>query len=64
MADVVIKSDESFENALRRFKKKCLVTGLVAEMRKREHYESPTLRRKKKEAQSARKLKKRLSLES
>ena len=41
-----------------------LKTKTVAEMRKREHYESPTLRRKKKEAQSARKLKRRLSLES
>lgn len=63
MTEIVIKEGESFENALRRFKRKCLVSGVIAEMRKREFYESPGVRRKKKEAAAARKLIKRLQQE-
>lgn len=60
MSEVTVQHDESFESALRRFKKKCQFSGLIAEMRKREYYESPSVRRKKKEAAAARKLKRRL----
>ena len=60
MTEVIIKDGESFENALRRFKKKCLISGVMAEMRKREFYESPSVRRKKKEIVAARKLVRRL----
>lgn len=48
MAGVKIKENESFENALRRFKKVCEKAGILAEIKKREHYEKPSVRRKKK----------------
>lgn len=64
MTEVVIKDGESFESALRRFKRKCQISGIVNEMRKREFYESPSVRRKKKKAQAARKLKRKLEEEN
>lgn len=63
MTEVVVHNDESFESALRRFKRKCLHDGVLNEMRKREFYETPSVRRKKKEAQATRKLKRRLQKE-
>ncbi|OGP59403.1 MAG: 30S ribosomal protein S21, partial [Deltaproteobacteria bacterium RBG_13_52_11b] len=39
---------ESFENALKRFKKQCEKTGILSEVRKREHFEKPSLKRKRK----------------
>lgn len=48
MPVVKIKESESFENALRRFKKQCEREGVLAEIKKREHYEKPSVRRKKK----------------
>ena len=54
MASVTVKGDESFESALRRFKKQCEKAGVLSELRKREHYEKPSVRRKKK-AMAARK---------
>lgn len=48
MPEVVVKDFDSFETALRRFKKKVQDAGLLQEMRKREYYEAPSIRRKKK----------------
>ena len=48
MAVVVVRDGESFESALRRFKKQCERTGILSEVRKREHYEKPSVKRKKK----------------
>lgn len=45
---VKLKENESFESALKRFKKQCEKAGLMYELRKREHYEKPSVRRKKK----------------
>lgn len=45
---VLVREDESFENALRRFKKQVEKAGVLSEMRKRQHYEKPSVRRKKK----------------
>lgn len=45
---VKLKENESFEGALKRFKKQCEKAGLMYELRKREHYEKPSVRRKKK----------------
>jgi small subunit ribosomal protein S21 len=45
---VKLKENEAFEGALKRFKKQCEKAGLMYEMRKREHYEKPSVRRKKK----------------
>lgn len=48
MPGIVVKDNESFENALRRFKKQCEKAGILSEIRKREHYEKPSIKRKKK----------------
>ena len=48
MPAVRIRENESFENALRRFKKQCEKTGILSEVRKREHFEKPSLKRKRK----------------
>ncbi|MBI3988801.1 MAG: 30S ribosomal protein S21 [candidate division NC10 bacterium] len=62
MPTVVIREDESFESALRRFKKQCEKAGVLSELRKREHYEKPSVRRKKKAMAARKKLLKRLKL--
>ncbi|MGI9950812.1 30S ribosomal protein S21 [Moorellaceae bacterium AZ2] len=54
MSEVRVGKDESLDNALRRFKRLCQKAGVLAEIRKREHYEKPSVRRKKK-AQAAKK---------
>ena len=56
MAEIRIKDNESLDNALRRFKRSCAKDGTLAEVRKREHYEKPSVKRKKKE-EAARKRK-------
>lgn len=48
MTGVIVKEGETFESALRRFKKQCEKSGILAEIRKREHYEKPSVKRKKK----------------
>lgn len=56
MAEIRIKDNESLESALRRFKKQCQRAGVIAEVRKREAYEKPSVKRKKK-SEAARKRK-------
>jgi small subunit ribosomal protein S21 len=43
-----VKDTEPFEGALRRFKKQCEKAGILSEVRRREFYEKPSVRRKKK----------------
>lgn len=54
MSEVTIKDNESLDSALRRFKKNCAKAGIMQEVRKREHYEKPSVKRKKK-SEAARK---------
>ena len=56
MAEIRIKENESLDSALRRFKKQCAKSGVIAEVRKREAYEKPSVKRKKK-SEAARKRK-------
>ena len=56
MSEVRIRENESLESALRRFKRQCARAGVLAEVRKREHYEKPSVKRMKK-AEAARKRK-------
>ncbi len=56
MSEIRVGENESLESALRRFKKKCARAGVLAEVRKREHYESPSVKRRKK-SEAARKRK-------
>lgn len=52
MPGIKVREGESFEAAMRRFKKQCEKSGILAELRKREHYEKPSERKKKKMAQA------------
>jgi len=52
MSQIRVKDGESFEGALRRFKKSVEKAGILAELRKREHYEKPSVRKKRKAAQA------------
>jgi len=54
VSEVRLKEGESLDNALRRFKKNCAKAGVLSELRKREHYESPSIKRRKK-SEAARK---------
>ncbi len=58
MSEIKIKENESLEQALKRFKKQCAMSGVLSEVKKREHYEKPSVRKKKKsEAARQRKFK-------
>ena len=59
MLGVKVKENESFESALRRFKKQCEKAGILSEMRKREHYEKPSVNRKRKAIAARKKASKR-----
>jgi len=48
LSQVEVKKDESFESALRRFKKKIEQEGILREVRDRKHYEKPSERKRKK----------------
>ena len=54
--EVRVKENDSLDSALRRFKRQCALSGVMAEVRKREHYDKPSVKRKKK-AEAARKKK-------
>ena len=56
MAEIKIKDNESLDSSLRRFKRQCAKSGVLTELRKREHYEKPSVKRKKK-SEAARKRK-------
>ena len=56
MAEVKVKENESLDSAMRRFKRLCARSGIQTELRKREHYEKPSVKRKKK-SEAARKRK-------
>lgn len=56
VAEVKVGKNESLDAALRRFKKQCQKAGVLAEVRKREHYDKPSVKRKKK-SEAARKRK-------
>lgn len=50
MAEVVVGENESFDSLLKRFNKKVQQDGILSELRRREHYEKPSVRRKRKKA--------------
>ena len=56
MSEIRIKENESLDSALRRFKRQCAKAGVLSEIRNREHYEKPSVKRKKK-SEAARKRK-------
>lgn len=56
MSKTVVRKNESLEDALRRFKRSVSKSGTIQEVRKREFYEKPSVKRKKK-SEAARKRK-------
>jgi len=55
LADVVSQENESFESLLRRFNKRVQQEGVLSELRRREFFEKPSIKRKRKEAAKMRK---------
>ncbi len=60
MTAVLVREDESFGNALRRFKKQVEKAGVLSETRRRQHYEKPSVRRKKKAIAARKKMLKKM----
>ncbi len=60
MPGVIVKENESFESALRRFKKTCEKAGILSDIRKHQHFEKPSDRRKRKLNAAKRKNRQRL----
>jgi small subunit ribosomal protein S21 len=56
MSEIRVKENESLDSALKRFKRQCAKAGVLAEVKRREHYEKPSVKRKKK-SEAARKRK-------
>lgn len=55
MSKVKVKDNESLDQALRRFKRECSKSGVMSEVKKRRHYEKPSVKRKKKAEAAKRK---------
>lgn len=60
MPRVRIREEETFESALRRFKRKCQKAGIISEIKKRQHYEKPSVKKKRKALAARKKLLKRM----
>ena len=60
MAMVKLRENESFEQAFRRFKKACEKSGILSEVKKREHYEKPSVRLKKKSLSARKRMAKKM----
>ena len=63
MPVVNVREDEPFENALRRFKRKCEKSGILTEVKKRQHFEKPSVKRKRKAMQARKKALRKLAEE-
>ena len=55
MSEVRVNENESLDSALRRFKRQCAKSGVLSELRKREHYVKPSVKRKKKSEEARKK---------
>ena len=63
MPVVQVRDEESFENALRRFKRKCEKEGILTELKKRQHFEKPSVKKKRKDLQARKKMLRKLAEE-
>ena len=55
VTEVIVRDNDSFEAALRRFTRNVQQYGILSEARRREHFEKPSVRRKRKAAAKQRK---------
>jgi small subunit ribosomal protein S21 len=60
MPGVVVREDEPFENAIRRFKKQLQKSGVLGEAKKRRAYDKPSVKKKKKSILARKRLLKKL----
>lgn len=60
MPGVVLSDNDSFDYALRKFKKQVEKSGILSELKKRQHYEKPSIQKKKKEAAARKRLLKKM----
>lgn len=60
MVLVKVREGEAIEEVLRRFKRECERNGILQEIKRREFFESPAVRKKRKAAEARRKMKRRL----
>ncbi|MDP2158117.1 MAG: 30S ribosomal protein S21 [Nitrospirota bacterium] len=64
MPEIRVRESDSLENALKRFKKQCEKEGVLSEVKKREHYDKPSVKKKKKAIAARKKAAKRIKLGS
>ncbi len=56
MPGIIVSENDNFDFALRKFKKQCEKSGILSELKKRQHYEKPSIQKKKKEAAARKRL--------
>ena len=61
MSSITVEENEPLVKALKRFKKACQKSGILAEIRKREHYEKPSVKKKRKMEAARRKMRRQLA---
>ncbi len=62
MPAIRVRESDSFENALKKFKKQCEKEGILSEIKKREHYDKPSIKKKKKALAARKKAAKRVKI--
>jgi len=62
MPSIRVRENDSFENALKKFKKQCEKEGILSEIKKREHYDKPSVKKKKKAIAARKKAMKRVKI--
>ena len=62
MPQIRVRESDSFENALKKFKKQCEKEGILSEIKKREHYDKPSVKKKKKAIAARKKAVKRVKI--
>jgi small subunit ribosomal protein S21 len=59
MVGITVKEGESYESFIRRFRRACENAGILREVKRREFYEKPSVRKKRKSAEARRRLSRR-----
>jgi small subunit ribosomal protein S21 len=62
MPYIRVRESDSFENALKRFKKQCEKDGILSDVKKKEHYEKPSVKKKNKALAARKKALKKVKL--
>ena len=60
MAGIRVRENENMQSAMKRFKRQCEKAGILSEVRKKEFYEKPSVRRKRKAAAARKRLLKKI----